>query len=689
MMQPVLTAGLKCPFLKAVVDVDWNKLEGQDWLEAMDFPNVEEVCPVMRFFPSNETMTLQARTGCYITNGHKGVNGCPATGRQIKAVLTLLFAFLITLLGALCYALFSFLTAAPEPPVHTTSITNAPMTTDVDELDTDESSTDESTTMMPPRARPRPVPTPSPPRTQAPAPPTTTPTTKPPDSYSCTTDHYSDSCVPAYHTSPNYYVESYNSTADYYPGSQATANHSSHKSPDYYAKAYAYSNCRTATRCDSRTMYAVSFVHCAPALLLSQGRPFALEAMLLYRWSFLGSAPFLHVIASSAAGKRPMGAAPLFCTIGVHMQDYDKMDLEVCDYAFIPYYVRGRDTFVDDSNRITKKLLNKAVASTKTSYAISVPHANRTAALSDLKSSTGQATISYYWTLKNVFHYGVFDIGVQDHEVGERTKIFKEAFDLLKAFRDEQEKLKVANPSQKRPARGFVVAGFYLWQDTKTPALRTFESSMRTLLVDAVIIVTHLTVDEHQANLECFITGGAPYTITSKNPNLYGMVEIMKQVSKQMAWTSDVTLVISVSLCTRVYMPEKTLTPGKELDIKCVDHLRRPNTTAAFCNDPMSLYSNSDVIKFGHYTGISVSQGTTPLVSTYETNETVSEKYCMLRDQFDSLTFGLALFDVECEDWERKCSVSSTPIAGKDRFNDIVSFFRRVSKLDHAKLPCK
>lgn len=63
MMQPVLTAGLKCPFLKAVTDVDWNKLEGQEWLEAMNYPNMEEVCPVMRFFPSNETMTLQARTG--------------------------------------------------------------------------------------------------------------------------------------------------------------------------------------------------------------------------------------------------------------------------------------------------------------------------------------------------------------------------------------------------------------------------------------------------------------------------------------------------------------------------------------------------------------------------------------------------------------------------------------------------
>ncbi|XP_037514867.2 uncharacterized protein LOC119391261 [Rhipicephalus sanguineus] len=154
-------------------------------------------------------------------------------------------------------------------------------------------------------------------------------------------------------------------------------------------------------------------------------------------------------------------------------------------------------------------------------------------------------------------------------------------------------------------------------------------------------------------------------------------------------WTINVTLLISVSLCTRVYMPAQTLTPSKELDSKCVDHLRRPNTTAAFCNDPMSLYSSAKVIKPGHYTGISITPGTPQLVSTYETNETVSEKYCMLRQQFTTMPLGLALFDIECEDWERKCSVTSSPIAGKDRFTDIVNYFRRVSKQDPASLPCK
>ncbi|XP_075542021.1 uncharacterized protein LOC142576024 [Dermacentor variabilis] len=387
--------------------------------------------------------------------------------------------------------------------------------------------------------------------------------------------------------------------------------------------------------------------------------------------------------------KRPLGEAPLFCTFGVHLQNYDKINADVCDYAFIPYYVRGKDTFTDDSDTLTRKLLNKAVTSTKTSYAISVPHANRTAALMDLNSPAGQTTLEEYWTLKNIYHYALFDIGVKEQEVTERTKILKEAFDLLQAFRTQQDKLKAAYPKQSKPQRGFVVASIYIWQATKTPFLKSIADNFAQFLVDAVIIVTHLTVDEHEANLECFITGGAPYTITSKNPNLLGMDDIMRQISRQIAWNTGPTLAISVSMCTRVYMPAKAVMQDHELDVKCVDHLHRPNGTAAYCHGPLSIYANAKIVRPGHYTGISVTPATPQLVSTYETFETVSEKYCMLRRDYDVVTFGLALYDLECEDWEKKCTFGSSPIAGKQRFDDIVEYFRRVSKRPPDQLPCQ
>ncbi|KAL1467066.1 hypothetical protein MTO96_005925 [Rhipicephalus appendiculatus] len=511
------------------------------------------------------------------------VGDVPATGYlpeaeaswQIRAVLALLFAFLITLLGALCYALFSFLTAPPEPTVHATSMTDEQTTR------TDESTTEDAfPTLMPPNSR--------------------------------ATDDGVDHRGRVYNS-------------DVYNGADNAASGSTTTYPQ------ATDNAATTTHPVSNNDTSNYNIPSACA----------------------------HTADSSSippgTAIRPMGETPLFCTFGAHKQNYDQVDTSSCDYAFIPFYVHGGDTFVDDSSRLTRR--------------------NRTAALADVNSATGQSTLEEYWTLKNVFHYGVFDIGVQQHEVNDRDKILKEAFDLLKAIRTEQEKLKAANPRQKKPARGFVVAGFYLWQATKTPVLRSFANSMSSFHPDAVVIVTHLTVDEHQANLECLITGGAPYQITSKNPNLYGMVEIMREMSAQ-PWTINVTLLISVSLCTRVYMPATTLMPDKALDVKCVDHLRRPNTTAAFCNDPMSLYANAKVIKPGHYTGISISPATPQL-------------YCMIRQQFTTMPVGLALFDVECEDWERKCSGTSTPIAGKDRFNDIVNYFKRLIRLDPASLPCK
>nr|XP_054923480.1 uncharacterized protein LOC129383184 [Dermacentor andersoni] len=61
--EPALSARRTCSVLKAVMDVDWKRLEGVRWLELLHYPNKEDICYVMRFFPSNETMTLQKGPG--------------------------------------------------------------------------------------------------------------------------------------------------------------------------------------------------------------------------------------------------------------------------------------------------------------------------------------------------------------------------------------------------------------------------------------------------------------------------------------------------------------------------------------------------------------------------------------------------------------------------------------------------
>ncbi|KAL3245557.1 hypothetical protein MRX96_046882, partial [Rhipicephalus microplus] len=93
------------------------------------------------------------------------------TRGQIKAVLALLLAFLITLLGALCYALFSFLTAPPEPTVQAdTSMTDEQTTTSTDESTTEDvpsTLTSTTDTILPP---PAPQPSPRPPTPGPPSP---------------------------------------------------------------------------------------------------------------------------------------------------------------------------------------------------------------------------------------------------------------------------------------------------------------------------------------------------------------------------------------------------------------------------------------------------------------------------------------------------------------------------------------
>ncbi|KAH6934262.1 hypothetical protein HPB50_022842 [Hyalomma asiaticum] len=73
--------------------------------------------------------------------------------------------------------------------------------------------------------------------------------------------------------------------------------------------------------------------------------------------------------------RRPMGKRPLLCTFGTYEQEYERIDIDgVCDFAFMPFYSRGRgDTFLDDGHPVVRKMLRLAVSARSTAYAISIP----------------------------------------------------------------------------------------------------------------------------------------------------------------------------------------------------------------------------------------------------------------------------------------------------------------------------
>ncbi|KAL3191542.1 hypothetical protein MRX96_059643 [Rhipicephalus microplus] len=378
-----------------------------------------------------------------------------------------------------------------------------------------------------------------------------------------------------------------------------------------------------------------------------------------------------------------MGKTPLFCTFGVHKLDYKSINFNPCDYAFIPFYVRGGDTFTDDSNAITTELINAASTSTRTSFAISVPNENRSIVMKDITSSVGKAKIKEYWTSKKIYHYAVFDISVRLNEQSQEGMIIGGAFNLLKEFRRQQEDLEESNPIQN-PNRGFLVASYYIWPEADGTPPRVFTKQIENFPLDAVIILTHMTFDEFEAKLPCAITAGAPYN-PRKITNIMGMQNIMTTMSQQVPWVMHTTLTISTSFCSRVYMGKSR---RLRLDWECVDHMRRPNGTAAFCNDPLAIYGNIKLDRRNHIIASTTTDPMHMLMTTFETNETIYLKYCKLRKEYANIPFGLSIFDLECEDWGNACTKDNTAIPGTKRFTQVTDTYATVKSWTKGSFPC-
>ncbi|KAH7964300.1 hypothetical protein HPB51_027464 [Rhipicephalus microplus] len=161
----------------------------------------------------------------------------------------------------------------------------------------------------------------------------------------------------------------------------------------------------------------------------------------------------------------------------------------------------------------------------------------------------------------------------------------------------------------------------------------------RNFPLDAVIILTHMTFDEFEAKLPCAITAGAPYN-PRKITNIMGMQNIMTTMSQQVPWVMHTTLTISTSFCSRVYMGKSR---RLRLDWECVDHMRRPNGTAA---------------------------------------------YCKLRKEYANIPFGLSIFDLECEDWGNACTKDNTAIPGTKRFTQVTDTYATVKSWTKGSFPC-
>ncbi|XP_049520874.1 uncharacterized protein LOC119445182 [Dermacentor silvarum] len=231
-------------------------------------------------------------------------------------------------------------------------------------------------------------------------------------------------------------------------------------------------------------------------------------------------------------------------------------------------------------------------------------------------STGGQNTLRNYWTTKKIFHYGVLNLEVKPWEAVPIDNRVKQAFDFLKAARAQQEMLKTAHPGPPSPARGFVVLGIRLWPANMAPFLAAIDNEFKSFMVDGLIPLTHINEDEFVAGYtECWISGGAPYQLAlgSNNSNVLGMY------------------------CT-------SLNPYE--------------------NPTLDVTQNVVV-------GTSRNIRATDVLSTFESRLTINSKLCDINERFRNLDIGLAVFDLECEDWSRRCPAPTAAIYSTYRFRNV------------------
>ncbi|XP_065301044.1 uncharacterized protein [Dermacentor albipictus] len=385
--------------------------------------------------------------------------------------------------------------------------------------------------------------------------------------------------------------------------------------------------------------------------------------------------------------RRPMGKRPLFCTFGTYEQEYERIDIDgVCDFAFMPFYSgRVGDTLLDDSHPVVRKMLRLAVSARSTAYAVSIPQRQCLRASEDLGSIRGQQKMEEYWTIWHVYHYGVLDL-----EVRPDAKLPHQ-----RSLRAEQHRLKEDYPTSASPERGFVVLGFRLWPQNMAPFLRHVTEELSTFMVDGVIPLTHISRDEFAARYPgCWVTGAAPYDVPPdrKEFHMLGMKKTMEVIGNQTEWNAYPSLAVSVTMCTRLYM----IKSSRDLYAPCLDHQQPPNTMSAFCQDPLNVYVNRTMDE-KQFTMISRPEGSDFLLATFESSTTISTKICLIMRENRDLDVGLALFDIDCEDWSRRCdsrlNADHSPtfdIRGNSRFDQSTDyFFRAAARVRRAgPMPC-
>ncbi|XP_037501966.1 uncharacterized protein LOC119376054 isoform X2 [Rhipicephalus sanguineus] len=146
----------------------------------------------------------------------------------------------------------------------------------------------------------------------------------------------------------------------------------------------------------------------------------------------------------------------------------------------------------------------------------------------------------------------------------------------------------------------------------------------------------------------------------------------MDWVNSSTTWNIHPSLAISVSMCTRVYLT----TTGMEAKYgdTCQFNDSPPGTSATYCDDYRKLYLTF-IIEPTQLVTYANSENYSEYMSTFETQSAVTEKLCDVKIRYRNLDISLALFDIECEDWQNECTnAESNVVQGTDRMSYIYQY---------------
>ncbi|KAH6934106.1 hypothetical protein HPB50_020044 [Hyalomma asiaticum] len=379
----------------------------------------------------------------------------------------------------------------------------------------------------------------------------------------------------------------------------------------------------------------------------------------------------------SGGGPQQLPARSLVCVLGGRSQQYGSLALDgLCDVALAPFYaLPGGDTFLNDDHVNTQAVLRMASNSTKTTYGIHIPLKKVLQARNDLMRQKAQDRMKNYWINNNVYHYAILDLDIGPNATTASAAVSR-VFTVLKLFAKIQDVIRQEAPKHTPKAQpdAYVILGVQLWMSTNDILFKALRKSVRSFAISALIARTHVVERGYD---HCKTNGPAPYEIENDD-HVMGMANTVAYV-RTFAWVQRTSLAVSFTLCALRYRPKKEFVVG----VECVKGVVATSSSGALCAEKPDFFANQAVDKTQH---TAFSWQIPDLMATYDTADTMQWKasgphlaflMCSLAFEYQRLNLAVALFDVECDDWQFECThPSASHMRGYERTRRLRAYLR-------------